>query len=56
MEQVVERGTLAALKRVKQNRGSPGVDGMTVEELAVSGGAPGNDPRATARGNYHRNR
>ena len=34
MEQVVERANaLAALKRVKQNKGSPGVDGMTVGEL-----------------------
>jgi len=34
MERVVERANaLAALKRVKQNKGSAGVDGMTVEEL-----------------------
>ena len=34
MERVVERGNVkAALKRVKQNKGSPGVDGMTVDEL-----------------------
>lgn len=34
MEQVVERGNAkAALKRVRQNKGSPGVDGMTVHEL-----------------------
>ena len=34
MERVVERGRAkAALKRVKQNKGSPGVDGMTVDEL-----------------------
>jgi RNA-directed DNA polymerase len=34
MEQVVARvNALAALKRVKQNRGSPGVDGMTVDDL-----------------------
>ncbi len=34
MEEVVERGNAkAALKRVKQNKGSPGVDGMTVDEL-----------------------
>jgi RNA-directed DNA polymerase len=35
MERVVARANaLAALKRVKQNRGSPGVDGMTVMELS----------------------
>ena len=34
MEQVVERANaLAALKRVKQNKGSPGVDGMSVDDL-----------------------
>ncbi len=34
MERVVERGNvLTALKRVEQNKGSPGVDGMTVESL-----------------------
>lgn len=34
MEQVVEReNLLAALRRVKRNGGSPGIDGMTVEEL-----------------------
>src|SRR5439155_3282723 len=34
MEQAVGRANaLAALKRVKQNRGSPGVDGMTVDDL-----------------------
>lgn len=34
MERVVEAGNVkAALRRVKQNRGSPGIDGMTVEEL-----------------------
>ena len=34
MERVVERSNLiAALKRVRQNKGSPGVDGMTVDEL-----------------------
>lgn len=34
MEQVIERGNLLrALKRVQQNKGSPGVDGRTAEEL-----------------------
>lgn len=34
MERVVERGNLlAALRRVKRNAGSPGIDGMTVEAL-----------------------
>ena len=34
MEKVVRRENLtAALKRVRANKGSPGVDGMTVEEL-----------------------
>lgn len=34
MEEVIERGNAkAALKRVRQNKGSPGVDGMTVDEL-----------------------
>lgn len=35
MEEVVERENLKqALQRVKANKGSPGVDGMTVEQLA----------------------
>jgi RNA-directed DNA polymerase len=35
MEQVCERrNLLAALKRVRQNAGSPGIDGMTVEALS----------------------
>ena len=34
MEEVVRRENLVrALKRVRANRGSPGVDGMTVDEL-----------------------
>ena len=34
LERVVERDNLVrALKRVRQNKGSPGVDGMTVEDL-----------------------
>lgn len=35
MEQIIERGNLLrALKRVQQNKGSAGVDGRTVDELA----------------------
>lgn len=35
MERIVSRPNLvAALKRVKRNKGSPGIDGMTVEELS----------------------
>lgn len=34
MEEVVERqNVLAALRRVRANKGSPGIDGMTVDEL-----------------------
>jgi RNA-directed DNA polymerase len=34
MEKVVERpNLLVALKRVRENKGSPGIDGMTVKEL-----------------------
>lgn len=34
MEQVVERSNVvAALKRVQKNKGSPGIDGMTVQDL-----------------------
>jgi retron-type reverse transcriptase len=34
MEEVVQPGNLkAALQRVKRNKGGPGIDGMTVEEL-----------------------
>ncbi len=34
MERVIERGNVKrALKRVRQNKGSPGIDGMTVDEL-----------------------
>jgi RNA-directed DNA polymerase len=36
MEKACERrNLLAALKRVRQNAGSPGIDGMTVEELSA---------------------
>ena len=35
MEEVCERENLkAALQRVRGNKGSPGIDGMTVDELA----------------------
>lgn len=36
MERVVERDNLRkALRQVQRNQGAPGVDGMTVENLAV---------------------
>lgn len=36
MERVVERSNvIVALKRVQKNKGSPGIDGMTVEELRL---------------------
>ena len=36
MEEVCEReNCLQALKRVKSNKGSPGIDGMTVDALTV---------------------
>jgi group II intron reverse transcriptase/maturase len=36
MEAVVERtNAIAALKRVRQNRGSPGIDGRTVDDLPI---------------------
>jgi len=36
MEKVCERpNLLAALKRVRRNKGSPGIDGMTVDELSA---------------------
>jgi RNA-directed DNA polymerase len=35
MERVVERSNLRlALRRVKSNKGSPGIDGMTVGDLS----------------------
>jgi len=35
LEAVLERNNMhAALKRVKKNKGAPGIDGMTIEELA----------------------
>ena len=33
MEEVCERETQAALGRVKANKGSPGMDGMTVDVI-----------------------
>ena len=52
MERVVSRPNLQnALKRVKSNKGSPGIDGMTVDELSAHlQGHWVRDPRATARG------
>lgn len=48
MEEVVERGNmLAALRRVRANKGSPGIDGMTVDELV--GHLVGNWPEIGAR-------
>ena len=36
MERVVERSNMQmAYRRVKQNRGAPGVDGMSVEQLGA---------------------
>lgn len=36
MDEIVERDNLkAALTRVRQNKGSPGIDGMTVDELVI---------------------
>jgi hypothetical protein len=47
MEEVVERANAkSALKRVMQNKGSPGIDGMTVEELPAHalGASPSAEP------------
>ena len=50
MERVVERGNLkAALKRVRQNKGSAGIDGMGVDRSALPGGELGADPDGIAR-------
>jgi group II intron reverse transcriptase/maturase len=47
MERVVERDNVTgAVKRVRQNKGSPGVDGMTVEELPTYLAAHGEAIRA----------
>ena len=48
MEEMVERqNVLAALKRVRRNKGSPGIDGMTVDELVPH--LVGNWPEIRAR-------
>ena len=48
MEEVVERqNVLAALRRVRKNKGSPGIDGMTVDELVPH--LVGNWPEIRAR-------
>ena len=52
MEEVCERENCKqALRRVRANKGSPGMDGMTVHKLA---GTPetalASDPRTTANG------
>ena len=55
MEQVVARGHLrAALRRVKRNGGSPGIDGMTVEELPGYLRAPWPTTRAAWRAGTYR--
>jgi RNA-directed DNA polymerase len=48
MEELVERqNVLAALRRVRRNKGSPGIDGMTVDELVPH--LVGNWPEIRAR-------
>jgi group II intron reverse transcriptase/maturase len=48
MEEAVERqNVLAALRRVRKNKGSPGIDGMTVDELVPH--LVGNWPEIRAR-------
>src|SRR5690606_19167367 len=48
MEEAVERqNVLAALRRVRRNKGSPGIDGMTVDELVPH--LVGNWPEIRAR-------
>jgi RNA-directed DNA polymerase len=55
MERVVERGhRRAALRRVKQNGGSPGIDGMTVEEWPGYLGEHGRQIRAALRAGTYR--
>jgi hypothetical protein len=50
MEKVCERPNLqAALKRVRRNKGSPGIDGMTVDELAMPIKAFDNHPPVRRR-------
>ena len=51
MERVFAPANLqAALARVRRNKGSPGVDGMKVEELPGTYGSTGRRSGATARG------